>query len=145
MREVHALVEGQVRLRLGVFGLTDAHNLVGERGYAALLAPLLGDTDENAIAVAVTPWVVALRVPRPFLPSPFEGLAGGTAALWWAGGLGKPAQDEDALVVQAVSWLAACRRLPASLGSHTGPVGAARIAFGFELSSWPSASMVRVS
>lgn len=144
MRELHVLEGGEVRLRLGAYGLEEAHALVGDGGYPGLLYPFLGDAGDGALGVAVTPWVVCLHVPAPLVPSTFDGIAGGTTALFWAGALPAPATTDAALLVQAVAWLAACRRLPASLGPDTGPVGRARIAFGKALAALAAPTVVRI-
>lgn len=144
MRELHVLEGSSIRLRLGTYGLEEAHAIVGDGGYPGLLWPLLGDAGDGSLGVAVTPWVVCLHVPAPLLPTSFDGIAGGTTALWWAAALPAPATTDAALLVQAVAWLAACRRLPSSLGPDTGPVGRARLALGKALARWTAPSVVRV-
>jgi hypothetical protein len=138
MTELHVLVDGAVRLRLGAYGIDEAHAIVGQNGYPALLWPLLGD---GAFGVAVTPWVVCAHVDT------FDGIVGGTTALWTTAALPSPGTTDRALLVQAAAWLASVRRVPTSfeLGPVSGDVSAARMRLARAVAAWPSTQVVKVS
>lgn len=141
MQALVVLAEGVPMLRVGAYAGAEAHAVIGAEGYPALLWPLRAESglDDGALVLAVTPWTVCLRLP------PFEGMIGGTKALWDDAALPAVATDETALLLQTTQWLAACRRFPTLIDAGSGLVGRARRELARRLAAWTETRIVRIA
>jgi hypothetical protein len=104
--------------------IDEAHRLVGDHDYLALLR-LAAHADAGAAwSVTASPGVVMLR--GVSVDGVFAGIAGGTASLWRDAGLGIPSYAPERLAREAAAWIASLRHGAPLL--PTGPVGRARAA-----------------
>jgi hypothetical protein len=133
------------RLLVAALDLSEAHHLIAQGGYPALLdlpgarAGGEGGAPLAPLTLTVTPWALSLR------QEPFGGVLGSTVALWQDLALARPALAPERLLLQAIKWIGLVRAHPTRLRAGNGPVARARFAFALTLAQWPEMALERLA